>query len=113
MEVPLTFRFDFNCVDEGIVFDRCERQLEHAVRGGLYVIKGGDDGSVFLVPRDIEVLKKSCAVAVNIEYSASYAAGAAVALSEPAFRKIQFNSVLFACDDGNEVAKVPISLPFE
>src|ERR1039457_6620173 len=80
---------------------------------GFYAIHCNHRGAALLVSRNVKILQQSCTIAVHVEHAASSSAGTAVAAAKPPLGKIQPHSVLFVCNNRNEVVKVSISLPFE
>src|SRR5271170_5627501 len=80
---------------------------------GFYVVRCHHDGAVVMLSQYVEILQQRGTVAINVENAASNTSRGPITLTKPAFGKIQLNSILFVCDNRNEIVEVSISLPLE
>ena len=98
-------RRDLDSVDERVVRYRDKGKQDLSLRCWRDSVDRFGDGPAMTICEDVEVLKKTLPVAVDVENAASYAAGSSVLLSEPCLAKIQGHAVLTANGSGQRVLK--------
>ena len=86
---PPSLRLYLDCVNKGVILNRCEIELQHAVSCGLNVIECNYSSAAILALQDVKILEQRGAVAIDIEYAASRAPRTTIADTKPTLRKIK------------------------